>query len=185
GGMGMAATVLAGTQAAMLALMSVVPVHIHEEGGGDAVMAAILGAHLASMYGLAPLLGAYIDRYGHRAGLGAGALLCVTGALLSAVTEVPVVAALGLVGLGSGWCSAYLGATAAAGATAAPRERASVLGMVDMSASVTAATAGVLTGLVVGVVGVVALTLAVASAMTLLVLVTCRPRPAAPEPRSA
>jgi MFS family permease len=142
-------------------------------------MAAVLGAHLASMYGLAPLLGAGIDRWGHRAGLVAGAVLCVTGALLSAVTGVPLVAAIGLAGLGSGWCAAYLGATAAAGAAAAPADRAYLLGVIDMTASVTAATAGILTGLFVGILGVLTLTLAVASAMGLVVLVACRPRLAA------
>jgi MFS family permease len=181
-GIGTAAMVLAGTQAAMLALMSVVPVHIHGQGGGDAVMAAVLGAHLASMYGLAPLLGAGIDRWGHRAGLIAGAVLCVVGALLSAVAGVPMVAALGLVGLGSGWCAAYLGATAAVGASAAPRDRAYLLGLTDLTASVTAATAGILTGLFVGLLGVLTLTLGVASAMGLVLLIACRPRlaPAAP-----
>ena len=176
-GMGTAAIVLAGTQAAMLALMSVVPVHLHGQGGGDAVMAAVLGAHLASMYGLAPLLGAGIDRWGHRSGLVLGAGLCVGGALLSAVAGVPLIAAVGLVGLGSGWCSAYLGATAAAGVSAEPQDRAYVLGVVDMTASVTAATAGILTGLFVGVLGVLTLTLAVASAMGLVVLIALRPRP--------
>jgi MFS family permease len=180
--MGTAAMVLAGTQAAMLALMSVVPVHIHDQGGGEAVMAAVLGAHLASMYGLAPLLGAGIDRWGHRAGLLTGAALCVGGALLSAVAGVPLIAALGLVGLGSGWCSAYLGATAAVGASADPRDRAYVLGVVDLTASVTAATAGILTGLFVGVLGVFTLTLAVASAMGLMVLIVLRPRPVATRP---
>jgi MFS family permease len=140
-------------------------------------MAAVLGAHLASMYGLAPLLGSAIDRWGHRAGLLTGAGLCVAGALLSAVAGVPLIAAVGLVGLGSGWCSAYLGATAAVGASADPRDRAYVLGVVDLTASVTAATAGILTGLFVGLLGVLTLTLAVASAMGLLVLIVLRPRP--------
>ena len=128
GGWATPTLVVAGAQAAMLALMSVVPVHIHHQGGGDALMALILGAHLASMYGLAPLLGAGIDRWGHRDGLIAGAGLCVAGAMLGAVTHVPVVAAAGLVALGAGWCASYLGVTAAAGLEADPRDRASALG---------------------------------------------------------
>ena len=175
--------VVAGAQAAMLSLMSVVPVHIHHQGGGDGLMALILGAHLASMYGLAPLLGAGIDRWGHRDGLMAGAGLCVGGALLSAVTHVPVVAAAGLVALGAGWCASYLGVTAAAAALEAdPRDRASALGAADLAASVTAATAGVVTGLLVGVVGIVALSWVIASLMGIVLLVTCRPRLATPAP---
>ncbi len=181
-GMGTATLVVAGAQASMLALMSVVPVHIHHEGGGDALMALILGAHLASMYGLAPLLGAGIDRWGHRDGLMVGAGLCVAGAMLSAVTHVPVVAAAGLVALGSGWCASYLGVTAAAGLAADARDRASALGLADLVASVTAAAAGVLTGLLVGVVGLVPLTWAVATAMAVVLLVACRPRLATPGP---
>ena len=178
-GMGTATLVVAGAQAAMLALMSVVPVHIHDQGGGDALMALVLGAHLASMYGLAPLLGTGIDRWGPHAGLIAGAGLCVAGALLSAVAHVPVVAAAGLVALGSGWCASYLGATAEAGATADPRDRASALGLVHLVASVTAAAAGILTGLLVGVIGVVSLTLVAASAMGIVLLIAWpRQRPA-------
>ena len=150
-------------------------------------MAVVLGAHLASMYGLAPLLGAGIDRWGHHAGLIAGAGLCVGGALLSAVAHVPVVAAVGLVALGSGWCASYLGVTAAAGTATHPRDRASALGDVDLVASLTAATAGILTGLVVGVIGVVTLTLVTSSAMAIVLMIACRPRLVArgpsPEPR--
>ena len=168
--------VVAGAQAAMLALMSVIPVHIHHQGGGDALMALILGAHLASMYGLAPLLGAGIDRWGHRDGLVAGAGLCVAGAMLGAVTHVPVVAAAGLVALGAGWSASYLGVTAAAGLEADPRDRASALGLADLVASGTAAAAGILTGLLVDVVGIVALAWFVASAMGVVLLIACRPR---------
>ena len=71
----------------------------------------------------------------------------------------------------SGWCASYLGATAEAGATADPRDRASALGLVDLVASVTAAAAGILTGLLVGVIGVVSLTLVAASAMGIVLLI--------------
>ncbi|MGE0029107.1 MAG: MFS transporter [Thermoleophilia bacterium] len=175
-GMGTATLVVAGAQASMLALMSVVPVHIHHEGGGDGLMALILGVHLAAMYGLAPLLGAVIDRWGHRDGLMAAAGLCVAGAMLSAFTHVPVVAAAGLVALGAGWCAGYLGVTAAAGVTADAGDRASALGTADLAASAGAATAGVVTGLLIGVTGLVPLAWAVAAAMGIVLLVACRPR---------
>lgn len=186
-GMRTATLVVAGAQASMLALMSVVPVHIHHQGGGDALIALILGAHLASMYGLAPLLGAGIDRWGHREGLIAGAALCVAGAVLSAVTHVPVIAAAGLVALGAGWCASHLGVTAAAGLAAGAHDRAAALGQADLVAGVTAAAAGVLTGLLIGVVGLIPLAWFVASAMGVVLLVACRPRlaPPAPGQRSA
>jgi hypothetical protein len=66
--------------------------------------------------------------------------------------------------------------------SAAPRDRAYVLGLTDLTASVTAATAGILTGLFVGVLGVLTFTLAVASAMGLVALIACRPRPAPAAP---
>jgi MFS family permease len=184
-GMGTATVVVAGAQASMLALMSVVPVHIHHQGGGDGLMALILGAHLASMYGLAPALGGAIDRWGHRDGLIAGAGLCVAGATLSAVTGVPVVAAAGLVALGVGWSASYLAVTAAAGRSADARDRAAALGAADLAASVTAAAAGVLTGLLVGLTGVVPLAWAIAAAMGVVLLAACRPRLAGVTPRPA
>ncbi|HET6692459.1 MAG TPA: MFS transporter [Miltoncostaeaceae bacterium] len=181
-GMGTATLVVAGAQASMLALMSVVPVHIHHQGGGDALMALILGAHLASMYGLAPLLGAGIDRWGHRDGMVAAAGLCVAGAMLSAATHVPVVAAAGLVALGAGWCAGYLAVTAAAGAAAGARDPASALGAADLVAGGTAAAAGILTGALVGVLGIALLAWLVASAMGVLLVTACRPRTATPAP---
>jgi MFS family permease len=181
-GMGAPTLVVAGAQASMLALMSVVPVHIHHQGGGDALMALILGAHLAAMYGLAPLLGAGIDRWGHRDGMIAAAGLCVAGAMLSAVTHVPVVAAAGLVALGAGWCTGHLAVTAAAGAAAGARDRASALGVADLVAGLTAGTAGIVTGVLVGAVGVVPLAWLVAAAMGAVLVTACRPRPAAPAP---
>lgn len=175
-GMGTATLVVAGAQASMLALMSVVPVHIHHDGGGDGLMALILGAHLAAMYGLAPLLGAAIDRWGHRDGLTAAAALCVAGAMLSTFTQMPVIAAGGLAALGAGWCASHLGVTAAAGAAAGPGDRASALGTADLAASITAAAAGVTTGLLIGVTGLVPLAWAVAATMGVVLLTASRPR---------
>jgi MFS family permease len=133
-----AAIAMGVSQAVMTTFMGVVPVVLHSHGAGEGVVSAVVSLHLGGMFVFSRLIGAALDRWGRRPGLLAGAGLLVAGVLLSLIGGRAIPAA-GLVLIGVGWSSAFVGSTAVVSDLSAPSERAGALGLLDLVASLSAA----------------------------------------------
>jgi MFS family permease len=140
-----AVATIAAVQVVMVTFMSVVPVVLHSYGAGELTVSVVVSLHLAGMFGLSSVVGGALDRWGRRAGLFGGLALSGTGVLLALAEGTTALPSAGLLLIGVGWSMAYVGSTAVISDLAGPAERAGALGLMDLVASVSAAT-GVLSG---------------------------------------
>jgi MFS family permease len=140
-------------QIAMVGVMGVTPAALHHLGHGDTAIAWIISLHIGGMFAFSPLIGAAMDRWGRRAGLVAGCLASVAGALLAGTEGSAPLVGAGLFALGIGWSATFLGATAVISDVTTPGERAGALGFTDLFVSLCSATAGLISGLVLEAAG--------------------------------
>ena len=168
-------------QVVMVTFMSVVPVVLHSHGSPELTVSLVVSLHLAGMFAFSSLVGTALDRWGRRPGLLVGIALTAMGVLLTLPEGSTALSSLGLLLIGVGWSFSYIGSTAAVSDLAGATERAGALGLMDLVASVSAAT-GVLTGAALlratalPVLGFTALALL---AIPVALLVTSAPRVAA------
>lgn len=134
-------------QVVMVTFMSVVPVVLHSHGSPELTVSLVVSLHLAGMFAFSSLVGAALDRWGRRPGLLMGIGLTASGVLLTLPEGSTALSSLGLLLIGVGWSFSYIGSTAAVSDLAGATERAGALGLMDLVASVAAAT-GVLSGAV-------------------------------------
>jgi MFS family permease len=131
--------VLAAANFTMVAVMAVVPVHLHDHGAGLGMVGLLVSAHIAAMYLPSPLTGRLADALGGGAVAGMGALLLLGAGGLAAtagMSQPRTVAALLL--LGAGWNAGLIGGSALLrDAPVAPslRTRAEGLGELGMGAA--------------------------------------------------
>jgi MFS family permease len=136
---------MAVSQAVMTTFMGVVPVVMHAHGAGAGTVSVVVSLHLAGMFAFSRAVGTALDRWGRRPALLAGSGLLLAGVALSLFRTGTAVPAAGLVLIGVGWSTAFVGSTAVVSDLAAPSERAGALGLTDLVASL-AAAAGVFGG---------------------------------------
>lgn len=122
----------------------------------------IIGAHVAGMFLLTPVVGAIVDRIGRPPALAAGlGLIAVSTAGMTWLGDVWSTAAL-LFGLGLGWNVSFVAATAQLADLAAPSERGRLLGFNDLVAGLAGASLVLLGGYALDELGVAALSLGAA-----------------------
>jgi MFS family permease len=159
----MALLVLALANLAMVGVMAVAPVHLHDHGAAMGTIGLIVGAHIAAMYLPSPVTGWLADAVGARVVASLGALLLLAAGAVAAVAgsgRVGVIVALLL--LGVGWNAGLIGGSALlrdAPVSASLRTRAEGLGELGMGAA--AAAGGSAAGLLLaggsfGLLGLVA-----------------------------
>lgn len=131
-------------QGVMAIAMSVVGLEMHHHGQDLGAISVALGVHIVGMFGLSPILGAAVDRFGRLPGLVAGLLVSAVGAVGLALgpTLATVLPAIFLVGVG--WNLAYLAGTARIADATEPEERAAALGALDMAGLLTSASMAIL-----------------------------------------
>jgi MFS family permease len=168
----------------VVGVMTMTPVHIRA-GGHDAghtldIVGLVLSSHVAGMFALAPVFGWLTDRIGRRAVIGLGIGLLLTAcAVAGSAGQAPRQLAAGLLILGLGWSATLVsGSTLLSDAIPAER-RASAQGFADLVMGLAGASAGALSGVVVGAWSYPALALVAAlSTVPLMVAVALAPRPA-------
>jgi MFS family permease len=169
----LALLVLAIANLAMVAVMAVAPVHLHDHGASMGTIGLIVGAHIAAMYLPSPVTGWLADTVGARVVAGVGALLLLAAGTVAAAAgsgRVGVIAALLL--LGVGWNAGLIGGTALlrdAPVSPSLRTRAEGLGELGMGAAAAAGGSGAGLLLAGGGFGLLGL---VAAAPSLLLLAT-------------
>ena len=142
-----AVVTIAVSHAAMVSLMAMTPVHLHDHGAGLAVVGLTISLHVAGMYALSPVFGWIADRAGKTEGILCGQVLLLA-ALLTAWqgsgSEVWVTVSLVLLGLG--WSACIVCASALLAGAVEVAERAPVQGSSDLVMNLAGATGGALAG---------------------------------------
>lgn len=140
----------ASAHAVMVAVMSMTPVHMADEGGTLTLIGLTISLHIAGMYAASPIFGWLVDLWGALQVIlvGQAVLLCslvVAGASDGRHHVVMV----GLVLLGLGWSISTIAAGALLSSSLEPDVRPRLQGFSDMTMSLSGAAAGALAGVVV------------------------------------
>ena len=176
-GLGAAVGAVVVAQGVMALAMSVVGLEMHHHGQDLGAISVALGVHIVGMFGLSPILGAAVDRFGRLPGLVGGLLVCAIGAvgLVLGPTLTTVLPSIFLVGVG--WNLAYLAGTARVADATEPEERAASLGALDMAGLFTSASMAILGPALLSVVNIGPLMLLAAVVAVLPAIALARGRP--------
>ena len=176
-GLGAAVGAVVVAQGVMAIAMSVVGLEMHHHGQDLGAISVALGVHIVGMFGLSPILGAAVDRFGRLPGLVGGLLVCAIGAvgLVLGPTLTTVLPSIFLVGVG--WNLVYLAGTARVADATEPEERAASLGALDMAGLFTSASMAVLGPALLSVVNIGPLMLLAAVVAVLPAIALARGRP--------
>jgi predicted MFS family arabinose efflux permease len=162
---------LASAHAAMVAVMVMTPLHMEHGGAELRVIGIVISVHVLGMFAFAPLVGWLADRGGRPRVLGAGGFLLLMS--LGLCSESPEGSSWQIFGglflLGLGWSFATVASSTLIADHAPLDARTDVQGASDLVMGLTAATAGGLAGLVVGLWGYATLAV-LAIALVLVVL---------------
>jgi len=161
---------LAGAHAAMVAVMVMTPLHMEHGGAELRIIGIVISVHVLGMFAFSPLVGMLADLVGRPPVLAAGGLLLIVSLFLchGAPEGSSWQIFVGLFVLGLGWSFATVAASTMITDDSPLDARTDVQGAADLIMGLTAAAAGGIAGVVVGVWGYHALALL---AMTLAGLV--------------
>jgi MFS family permease len=145
------ASVMVLTQLAMVAIMTMTPVHMRAHGHTLGEVGIVIGIHIGAMYLPSLVTGALVDKVGRvpmSIASGVTLLLAGTVAALAPADSMPMlVVALALLGIG--WNFGLISGTAMIVDATAPAVRAKTQGNVDVLIALSGATGGALSGMVV------------------------------------
>jgi MFS family permease len=174
--------VMAGAHAAMVAVMTMTPVHLHHESAAGAAEAGTIGLigltislHIAGMFAFSPIMGWLTDRYGAwRTALGGlTALLVATGGA-AAFSHHTLLVISCLVLLGVGWSAATVAGSTLLVETLPAEHRVAAQGFSDAVMSFAAAAAALAGGPVMAVAGFPGVAVVAAAVSLLAVGVAAR-----------
>ena len=139
---------MAGSNVAMVAVMTMTPIHMEAAGQSLASVGLVISLHVAGMYLPSPVSGSLADRYGRRPVVAGGGLaLAVAGALaaLAPGDSAPLMA-VSLALLGVGWNLGLVGGSALLTDAIAPDRRAPIQGAADLVMGVAAMSGNLIAG---------------------------------------
>jgi MFS family permease len=174
------ATVMVLTQIAMVAIMTMTPVHMRHHGHSLGEVGFVIGVHVGAMFLPSLVTGLLVDRLGHTTmTLVAGATLLGAG-LVSALAPGDSLGwlTLALALLGLGWNVGLISGTALIVDATPVETRARTQGSVDVLIAFAGASGGALSGLVVAETSYATLSLAGGFLALLLVPAVAWARPA-------
>jgi MFS family permease len=141
------------SQATMVAVMTMTPVHLKSHGH-EAVSPWVVSLHIAGMFAFSPLVGAAVDRRGRRWGvLVAAALLVAANVLASVAGDGHLLLFPSLWLLGVGWNFGLIAGSSMLVDAVPAQERVRVQGAADLMMSLCGATAGFASGFIRAAVG--------------------------------
>lgn len=175
-----ALTAMVAGQFTMVLLMTMTPVHAMGMGIGLAGVGVIMSSHVIGMYALTPVAGWLADRVGHLLVIGLGMLVLVVASVAAALSPPgaagTLAAALFLLGLG--WSLGFVAASGLMAGGVPSADQARMQGAVDTAVFGAAATASVMSGVLISAVGFVGLCLLGAAALVGPAIVVARTAPA-------
>ena len=120
------------SQTVMVVLMVMTPLHMdHNHQTRDAI-SLVIAMHTLGMFGLSPLTGYMIDRFGRIQMMLVGAGILIAASLLAPLSSSQYILAMALFLLGLGWNFGYVSGSSLLAGTLQGRERARVQGVNDM-----------------------------------------------------
>jgi MFS family permease len=139
---------MAGSQAAMVGVMTMTPPHMKDHDQAD-LSALVIAVHIVGMFGLAPLVGRFVDRVGAVRAIQTGAIVLGTGTVTAVIAGyVPALIFAGLFLLGLGWNLGLIGGTTLLTASVPKLSRVEAQGTGDLTLSVCGAVAAFGSGFV-------------------------------------
>lgn len=171
------------TQIVMVAVMTMTPVHMRDNGHTLSATGLVIAVHIAAMFLPSPVTGRLVDRVGRRPMIAAGAFTLAAAGLLAALAPddsmVLLTIALGL--LGFGWNLGLIGGTALVTDATPLERRARTQGTIDLGVALAGAAGGLGSGFMVAETSYAALSIAggVLALVLLPTLLATRPSPAA------
>ena len=155
------ATIMVLTQIAMVAIMTMTPVHMRAHYHGLGQIGLVIGIHIGAMYLPSLVTGVLVDRLGRTPmAIAAGVTLLLAGVTAAAAPGDSLgllIVALALLGLG--WNFGLISGTALVVDATVPENRPRTQGAIDVLVALSGAGAGVLSGVVVAEAGFGALAL--------------------------
>ena len=159
------------TQAVMVAVMTMTPVHMRAYGHDMSAIGLVIGLHIAAMWLPSLVTGTLVDRFGRTPmAIAAGVTLLaagVVGAVAPGDSVPMLVVALALLGLG--WNFGLVSGTALVVDATVPSNRPKTQGTVDVLIALSGAGAGILSGLIMSATSYEALSLGGGALALLLV----------------
>ena len=145
------ATVMVLTQIAMVAIMTMTPVHMRHYGHSLAAVGFVIGVHIGAMYLPSLVTGSLVDRLGRVPMAAAAGLTLLAAGLVAAMApgESTVLLTLALALLGLGWNVGLISGTALIVDSTPLETRAKTQGSVDVLIALAGASGGALSGFVV------------------------------------
>ena len=139
---------MAGSQAAMVGVMTMTPPHMKDHDHAD-LSALVIAVHILGMFGLAPLVGRFVDRVGAVRAIQVGAIVLGTGTVAAVIAGyVPAMIFIGLFLLGLGWNLGLIGGTTLLTASVPTSSRVEAQGTGDLTLSFCGAVAAFGSGFV-------------------------------------
>lgn len=165
------AAVMVVTQVAMIAIMTMTPVHMRAHHHGLPAIGVVIGAHIGAMYLPSLVTGVLVDRIGRTAmTIASGVTLLAAGGVAAAAPGDSLgLLICALVLLGLGWNFGLIAGTAMVVDATVPENRPRVQGVIDVFIAVAGAGGGAASGVVMSAAGYAVLS--VAGGLLALVLV--------------
>jgi len=139
---------MAGSQAAMVGVMTMTPPHMKDHDHAD-LSALVIAVHILGMFGLAPLVGRFVDRVGAVRAIQLGAVVLGSGTVAAVIAGyVPAMIFVGLFLLGLGWNIGLIGGTTLLTASVPSSSRVEAQGTGDLTLSLCGAVAAFGSGFV-------------------------------------
>lgn len=139
---------MAGSQAAMVGVMTMTPPHMKDHGHDD-LSAMVIAVHILGMFGLAPLVGRFVDRVGAVRAIQFGTVVLGSGTVAAVIAGyVPAMIFIGLFLLGLGWNLGLIGGTTLLTASVPQHARVEAQGTGDLTLSLCGAIAAFGSGFV-------------------------------------
>jgi MFS family permease len=144
----LAITAMAFSQMAMVAVMTMTPLHMRDHGHAE-MSTFVIAVHVLGMFGLSPLIGRWADRIGRIRTLSVGAVILGVGTFISVVAGyLPALIFIGLFLLGVGWNFALIAGSALLTESLPLGERVGAQGLSDVAMSLLGAVAASASGVV-------------------------------------
>lgn len=140
--------VMAGSNVAMVAVMTMTPVHMQDAGESLSAVGLVISLHVAGMYLPSPISGWLADRYGRLPVIASGGLALLVAGVLAAVApgDNTPLTGLALALLGVGWNLGLVGGSALLTDAIAPERRAQTQGAADLVMGLTGVSGNLIAG---------------------------------------
>ena len=143
------------SQAVMVGVMAMTPLHMEAHGHDDATVGFIIATHTAGMFAFAPLAGWASDRFGRIRSIAFGAAVLVLATAMTALAaDAPNLLMFpGLYLLGLGWSFGMVAGSTLLTESVPSDDRVSAQGAADLMASIVSGVAAMASGLVLDMAG--------------------------------